>query len=79
MINLSSIQYTKSLGNFINKIRTELLGYSHDTFAQLLRTVPSASYYICGGARKPRETTKKEKKKCQPTDEWTQVTCIRFL
>ena len=60
---MSSIQYTKSLGNFINKIREELLGYSHDTFAQLLRTVPSASYYICGGARKPRETTKKRKEK----------------
>lgn len=59
VVNLSSIQYTKSLGNFINKIREELLGYSHETFAQLLRTVPSASYYMCGGARKPKETTKK--------------------
>lgn len=58
MITLSSVQYTSSLGNFINKIRNELLGYSHETFANLLYTVPSASFYMCGGSRKTENNQK---------------------
>lgn len=58
VITLSSVQYTSSLGNFINKIRNELLGYSHETFANLLYTVPSASFYMCGGSRKTENNQK---------------------
>lgn len=57
---LSSVKYTKSLGSFINKIREGILGYGHETFATLLYTTPSGSFYMCGGSRKRKDTGNKK-------------------
>ena len=45
------IPYSTSLSAFIDKIRKNMLGYSHQTFSQLLDASMSTSFYLCGGSR----------------------------